>query len=58
MRQRPYQIPNILESLRQDVESGFISIEQAAEELCAANWMPVIDVNRTKSLLYGKENLS
>lgn len=58
MRQRPYQIPNLLESLRHDIESGLISIEQAAEELCTANWTPFIDVNRTKSLLYGKENLS
>lgn len=39
MNKQPFEIPNILESYRNDVESGTITIEQAAIELYKAGWM-------------------
>lgn len=55
MRRKPYEIPTILQSLRQDVDAGRLTIEQAAEELCAAGWTNFVDVDRTKRLLYREE---
>ena len=39
MRTKPFEIPSILESYRNDVVSGAIRIEQAAIELNEAGWM-------------------
>ena len=39
MRTKPFDIPNILESYRNDVTSGALTIEQAAIELYKAGWM-------------------
>ena len=36
---KPFEIPNILESYRNDVVSGKATIEQATLELCKAGWM-------------------
>ena len=47
------EILDILQSLRQDVDAGRLTIGQAAEELCDAGWMNFIDIVRTKKLLYG-----
>lgn len=55
MKREPYDIPDIMQSLRQDVDAGRLTIEQAAEELCATNWTPYIDIDRTRHLLYGDE---
>lgn len=51
MKDKPFDIPNILESLRRDVLSGALTIETAAEELCIAGWMNYIDMEKTKALL-------
>lgn len=51
MKRQPYDIPDILESLKHDVEKGCISIEDAAEELYCANWTNYIDVEKTRRLL-------
>ena len=51
MKDKPFDIPDILESLRRDVLSGALTIETAAEELCSAGWMNYIDMEKTKALL-------
>ena len=43
MRKEPFPIKNILDSLREDVQNGTISLSQAAEELHRAGWSNYID---------------
>ena len=50
MRTKPFEIPSILESYRNDVVSGAITIEQAALELYKAGWM-CFDAADAKRLL-------
>ena len=38
MRKEPFPIKNILDSLREDVQNGQITLSQAAEELHRAGW--------------------
>ena len=47
---KAFDIPNILESYRNDVVSGAITIEQAALELYRAGWR-CFDVTDAKKLL-------
>ena len=44
-------IKNILESLREKVESGKIPLSEAAVKLYNAGWTNFIDIEATKSLL-------
>lgn len=53
MTRKPHEIPSILQSLRQDVDTGRLTIGQAAEELCDADWTNFVDIVRTKTLFYG-----
>lgn len=46
-----FNIPSIIDSLKAEVESGKISIRQAAEQLCEAGWMNFVDEAKAKSLL-------
>ena len=46
-----FQFKSILDSLHDDVVAGVLTMEEAAEELCQANWTPFIDTERTKELL-------
>ena len=48
---KPFEIPNILESLKADVESGEITLREAAEELYKAGWMNFVDEEKAKRLL-------
>ena len=50
MTRKPFEIPNILESYRNDVVTGAITIEQAATELYKAGWM-CFDATDAKRLL-------
>ena len=50
MRTKPFEIPSILESYRNDVASGALTIEQAALELYRAGWM-CFDAADAKRLL-------
>ena len=50
-KRAPYNIPTIHESLAADVVCGNITMRQAAEELCRANWTQVVDLERTERLL-------
>ena len=43
MRKEPFPIKNILDSLREDVQNGTITLSQAAEELHRAGWSNYID---------------
>lgn len=53
MSKAPYNIPTIDKSLRRDVESGEITIEDAARELARAGWfMGIVDVEKTINFLY------
>ena len=47
----PFDIPNILDSLKRDYEAGRITLEEAAKELYDANWTNSIDLKKTKRLL-------
>ena len=49
-RIKPFEIPSILESYRNDVVAGEITIEQAAIELYKAGWM-CFDATDAKRLL-------
>lgn len=51
MMKRNYNIKTILESLKEDVDSGKISIREAAVELHKAGWTNFIDTDATRSLL-------
>lgn len=42
---------NIFESLKEKVENGSITLEEAAIELHKAGWTNFIDIDRTKKLL-------
>nr|DAJ36953.1 MAG TPA: hypothetical protein [Caudoviricetes sp.] len=42
---------NILESLKESLKSGKITIREAAIKLYKAGWMNIIDVDKTKRLL-------
>ncbi len=51
MRKEPFKIKNILESLRDDILSGEITIKEAAIELYNSGWSNFIDEEKTKRLL-------
>ena len=51
---KAFEIPSILSSLRSDVESGLITIRQAAIELYEAGWMNWVDEEKAQGLLFGK----
>lgn len=46
-----YHIKTILESLKDDVGNGKISIREAAVELHKAGWTNFIDIDATRNLL-------
>ncbi|MDD6059792.1 MAG: hypothetical protein PUB97_05335 [Ruminococcus sp.] len=48
---KAFEIPNIRESLKSDVEHGKISLEEAAKELYKANFTPYIDEQLTIDIL-------
>lgn len=48
---KPFDIPTITDSLRADVLSGKITIDDAALELHRAGWSTCIDVEKTRRLL-------
>lgn len=50
MKRKPFDIPNILESYRNDVVNGAITLEQAAIELYKSGWM-CFDATDAKRLL-------
>lgn len=47
----PFPIKNILDSLRDDVLSGSLTISQAVEELYDAGWGNFIDEDKARRLL-------
>jgi hypothetical protein len=51
MNKEPFDIPNILQSLAMEVNSGRLTIEEAAEELCRNHWTTYVDIQRTEHLL-------
>ena len=55
---KTFNIPSIVDSLKADVESGKITIRQAAEELFEAGWMNFIDETKTKELLKIQETVA
>ena len=50
-RKEPFPIKNILDSLREDVQNGTITLSQAAEELHRAGWSNYIDEGTARRLL-------
>lgn len=51
MHKDPFPVKGILESLHDDVQSGTITLRQAAEELYKAGWSNFIDESKTRRLL-------
>ena len=51
MKQKAYEIPNIIDSLRRDLETKAITIDEAATELHIAGWTNHIDVEHTRKIL-------
>ena len=51
MRKEPFPIKNILDSLREDVQNGTITLSQAADELHRAGWSNYIDEDTARRLL-------
>lgn len=47
----PFPVKSILESLRDDVKSGALTLHQAAEELCKAGWSNFVDEDKARRLL-------
>ena len=52
MRKEPFPIKNILDSLREDVQNGTITLSQAAEELHRAGWSNYIDEDTAQGYSY------
>lgn len=52
---KAFNIPNILDSIKADIESGKITIHGAAEELHEAGWLNYVDEEKARSLLKIKE---
>lgn len=48
----PFHVKGILESLRDDVQAGAITIYQAATELYEAGWTNFIDEDKARQLLH------
>ena len=46
-----YKVRTILESLKEEVENGKISLREAAVELHKAGWTNFIDIDATRVLL-------
>jgi len=51
---KAFAIPNIIDSLKRDIENGSITLDEAAKELYYAGWINYIDIRKTRELLYGK----
>lgn len=51
MKKNTFHIPGILDSLRADVESGKITLREAAMELHMAGWVNFVDEEKAKRLL-------
>lgn len=51
MKQKPFNIKTILESLHDEVESGEFTLHDAAKELNKAGWTNFIDEEATRRLL-------
>lgn len=51
MRKDLFPVKSILESLRDDVKSGALTLHQAAEELCKAGWSNFVDEDKARRLL-------
>lgn len=51
MMKKNYNVKIILESLKEDVVSGKISVREAAAELHKAGWTNFIDIDATRKLL-------
>lgn len=51
MCKQPFPIKSILDSLRDDVQAGALTLHQAAEELFEAGWTNFIDESKTRRLL-------
>ena len=51
MRKEPFPIKNILDSLREDVQNGTITLSQAAEELHRAGWSNYIDEDTARKII-------
>lgn len=49
-----FSIPNIIDSLKRDVENEAITLDEASKELYYAGWTNYIDIRKTRELLYGK----
>ena len=47
----PFPVKSFLESLRDDVKSGTLTLHQAAEELYEAGWSNFVDENKARRLL-------
>jgi len=46
-----YKVRTILESLKEEVENGKVSLREAAAELHKAGWTNFIDIDTTRVLL-------
>ena len=57
MRKEPFPIKNILDSLREDVQNGTITLSQAAEELHRAGWSNYIDEDTARRLVEANPHL-
>lgn len=51
MHKGPFPIKGILESLRDDVQSGTLTLHQAAEALHKAGWLNFVDEGKAQRLL-------
>lgn len=48
---KPFNISNILDSIKASVDNGGFTIREAAEELHETGWLNYIDEEKAKSLL-------
>ncbi len=55
---KPFEIPNILESLRRSHDSGEMTLRQVAIELHQAGWSNAIDETKSRELISGTRDVA
>lgn len=51
--EKPYNIPNLAQSLRMKMDAGTITLHEAAREFCRHGWTNFVDEDKARYYMYG-----
>ena len=51
--EKPYNIPNLAQSLRMKMDAGTITLHEAAREFCRHGWTNFVDEDKARHYMYG-----